>query len=384
MVVIRGVNAAGRKAARIEIANWITTKMAKPYLKNISSKRRDQILAVDLGGRTTKAVHLQRRGKAFALSRYAVIDAPIFDKTLSPEMLAEHLRAVSQALGAKTRLVALTTNVNDALVRHVDMPRLAVDEMRLVLKHNSRNYLQQDLSNYVFDCHYLPPPAPGSPAEGGKAAGAGASQKVLVAGGKKQLVDDYLEATKKAGLVAEFIAPSLVGPVNAFEMACPDVFANEVVALVDLGFKSSSICILQQGELILSRVVNVGGDQLTNAVAESISVSYAEAEGIKVGMASEVSAVLESVLLPLATELRASLDFYEHQQDRPVGRVFLTGGSTCSEFIVQTLQNALMVETTTWNPTAFLQMELSPQQAAEIEQISPRMAVAVGTAVAAL
>ncbi len=358
--------------------------MARPFINNRSIKRRDQILAVDLGGRTTKAVHLHRRGNAFALSRYAVLDAPIFDKTLSAEMLAEHLRAVSQALGAKTRLVALTTNVNDVLVRHVEMPRLAADEMRLVLKHNSRNYLQQDLSNYIFDCHVLPPGGSASPAEGSKPIGNAASQKILVAGGKKQLVDDYVEASKKAGLVAEFIAPSLVGPVNAFEMACPEVFANEVVALVDLGFKSSSICILQQGELILSRVVNIGGDHLTNAVAESISVSYAEAEGIKVGMASEVSAVLEAILLPLATELRASLDFYEHQQDRPVARVFLTGGSTCSEFIVQTLQNALMVETSTWNPTAFLQMELSPQQAAEMEPVSARMAVAVGTAIAAL
>lgn len=358
--------------------------MARPFINNGSNKRRDQILAVDLGSRTTKAIHLQRRGNTFALSRFAVLDAPIFDSVLSAEMLAEHLRAVSQALGAKTRLVALTTSVNDALVRHVELPRLPVDEMRLVLKHNSRNYLQQDLANYVFDCHFLPPGAPSGAADGGKSTGAVAKQKVLVAGARRQLVDNYLEAAKSAGLVAEFIAPGLLGPANAFEMTYPDVFANEVVALVDLGFKSSSICILQQGELILSRVVNIGGDHLTTAVAEAISISYAEAEGIKVGMANEVESVLESVLTPLATELRASLDFYEHQQDQPVGQVLLSGGSARSQFIVQALQNGLMAETKTWNPTAFLQMELSPQQAAEIEHLSAQMAVAVGTAVAAL
>ena len=358
--------------------------MARPFINNGSNKRRDQILAVDLGGRTTKAVHLQRRGGAFTLSRFAIIDAPIFDKTLSRELLAEHLRAVSQALGAKTRMVALTTNVNDALVRHVELPRLPLDEMRLVLKHNSRNYLQQDLSNYIFDCHFLPPGAAASPVDGGKPAGAGAKNRVLVAGGKKELVADYVEAAKSAGLVAEFIAPSLIGPVNAFEMAFPDVFANEVVALVDIGFKSSSICILQQGELILSRVVNIGGDHLTTAVAEAISITYAEAEGIKVGMPQEVESVLESVITPLATELRASLDFYEHQQDQPVGQIFLTGGSARSEFVVQALQNGLAAETKAWNPTAFLKLELPPQQAAEIEQRAAQLAVAIGTAVAAL
>ena len=381
---IRGVGDAGQEAACKQIVNWITTNMARPFTNNGSYHRRDQILAVDLGSRTTKAVHLERRGNNFRLARFAVLDAPIFDSVLSPEVLAEHLRAVSQALGAKTRLVALSTNVNDGLVRHVELPRLPVDEMRLVLKHNSRNYLQQDLTNYVFDCHFLPPGASANGADGGKATGAAAKQKVLVAGGKRQLVDDYVQAAKSAGLVAEFIAPGLIGPVNAFEMTFPEVFANEVVALVDIGFKASSICILQQGELVLSRVVTIGGDRLTAAVAEAISISYAEAEGIKVGMANEVEAVLESVLTPLATELRASLDFYEHQQDQRVAQVFLTGGSTRSEFIVQALQNGLMTETKTWNPTAFLEMELPPQQAAEIEHLSAQMAVAVGTAVAAL
>jgi type IV pilus assembly protein PilM len=358
--------------------------MALPFTNKASNKRRDEILAVDLGSRTTKAIHVQRRGNAFALSRFAVLDAPIFDTTLSAAMLAEHLRAVGQALGAKTRVVALTTNVNDGLVRHVEMPRLPMDEMRLVLKHNPRNYLQQDLSNYVFDCHFLPTGANSSAADGGKSTAAAAKQKILVAGTKRQQVDDYLEAAKNAGLAVEFIAPGLIGPVNAFEMAMPDVFANEVVALVDIGFKSSSICILQQGELILSRIVNIGGDRLTTAVAEAISISYAEAEGIKVGMPSEVEAVLESVLLPLATELRASLDFFEHQQDRPVAQVFMTGGSTRSEFVVQTLQSGLMVETKTWNPTTFLQMELPPPQAEDIERVSAQLAVAVGTAVAAM
>ena len=36
-----------------------------------------QVVAVDLGGRTTKAVHVQRRGESFSLVNYALLDAPI-------------------------------------------------------------------------------------------------------------------------------------------------------------------------------------------------------------------------------------------------------------------------------------------------------------------
>src|SRR5437667_7151517 len=116
-------------------------------------KKRDQVLAVDLGNRTTKAVYLQRRGDAFALCGYALMDAPIFEKNLSAEMLAEHLKAVNQAFGGKARSVALTVGVGDALVRPADMPPLPMDDLRMVLKHNSKAYLQQDLTGHVFDCH---------------------------------------------------------------------------------------------------------------------------------------------------------------------------------------------------------------------------------------
>jgi len=344
-------------------------------------KQRDRILAVDLGSRTTKAVQIQRRGDDLVLNSYAMLDAPIFEKTLSTDLLTEHLKAVGEALNAKSKLVVITVGVNDSLLRHAEMPRMPVDDMRMVLKLNSRNYLQQELVNYVYDCHVLtgdqakgdPKNAPGQP-----------KHKILVAGAKKQLVDDLVSAARNAGLVADHIVPGLVGPANVFERSMPEVFANEVVALIDLGFKNSSICILDKGDLVLSRVVAIGGDKLTNGVAEALKISYAEAEGIKVGMPTEIQAELEAMVAMLGRELRASIDFYEHQHDRTVSQVFVTGGSARSEMIVQRLQTDLMVECKTMNPVNFLQMDLPPQQVAEVEQIAPQLTVALGAALAAI
>ena len=44
-------------------------------------------MAVDLGSRTTKAVLLERRGEVLALTRYALLDAPIYEKALPPDLL---------------------------------------------------------------------------------------------------------------------------------------------------------------------------------------------------------------------------------------------------------------------------------------------------------
>jgi Tfp pilus assembly PilM family ATPase len=171
--------------------------------------------------------------------------------------------------------------------------------------------------------------------------------------------------------------------VNAFEITMPEAFANESVALVDIGFKHTSVCVVDRGELVLTRTVNIGGDRLTAGLAEAMNVTYAEAEGIKVGMAPEVQSALETQVLPLGRELRASLDFFEHQQDRPVSQVYVSGGSSKSQSILEMLRAELIVECKTWNPTSSLQLALPGQQAVEIDHIGSQLTVAVGAALAA-
>ncbi len=359
--------------------------MAWSFLDGFSGKKRSHMMAVDLGSRTTKAVLLERRGEVLALTRYALLDAPIYEKKMSPELLADHLRQVSEALGNVTKSLTLTLGLDDVIVRQVELPQIPMEDMRLVLKNNTKGYLQQDLPNYVFDCYVFPPKTPSGnkSAEAPKPAGM-TKLKVLVAAAKQQLVGDFQTAAKNAGLTLDCLAPGLISPVNAFEQAMAKEFAEEVVALVDIGFKHSSICVLDHGELALTRMVNIGGDKLTAGLAEAMNISYAEADGIKVGMAPEVQSTLETQVLPLGRELRASLDFFEHQQDRPVAQIFVSGGSAQSEMILQMLHLEMLADCKAWNPTGFLQLALPGQQAVEIEHVGSQLAVAIGAALAAL
>jgi len=101
------------------------------------------MMVVDLGARTTKAILLERRGELLALSRFALLDTPIYEKKISTELLADHLRAVAQALGSETKVLTLAVGLDDAVVRPVELPQIPVDEMRMVLKNNTKTYLQQ-------------------------------------------------------------------------------------------------------------------------------------------------------------------------------------------------------------------------------------------------
>ena len=362
--------------------------MALPFMNSSAPKKRDSVIAVDLGGRTTKAVYLQKKSDRFVLSSYAVMDAPIYEKNMSAEMLTEHLKTVIQSLDARTKVATLVAGVNDSLLRHTEMPAMPLDDMRQVLKMNAKNYLQQDLPGYVFDCYITPPKAAAKndakPDTKAKTPISQQRHRVLVGGAKRQLIEDMQSAIKGAGLTADCVIPALLGPVNAFELCFPEVFAKENVALVDIGFKSSSISILDQGDLSMSRVVTIGGDRFTHDLAEVLSISYAEAEGVKIGMMAEAQPHIEAAIMTLGRELRASIDFFEHQHDKVVSQVYISGGSAASELIVQLLQAELMVECKTWNPTSFAQPALPPQKTAELDMVAPQLTVAVGAAIASL
>ena len=351
-----------------------------PFLNGASRKKRAQMIAVDLGSRTTKAVLFERRGEILAMTRYALLDAPIFEKKISPELLGDHLKSVAEALGNTTKFITVAVGLEDAMVRQIELPQIPIDEMRQILKVNHKNYLQQDLPNHVFDCYIIPPRALGST---DRSAGGSPKFKVLAAATKQQLVTDFMQATQLAGLSPECMVPAMVGPINTFEQAMPEVFARDTVALVDIGFKHTFVCVLDRGELALTRVVNMGGDKLTAGLAESMGISYAEAEGIKVGMAPEVETALQMQVIPLGREIRASLDFFEHQNDRPVSQVYLSGASARSDMILQMLHGELLLECKTWNPTGFLQLALPGQQAVEVDHIGSQLTVAIGAALAA-
>ncbi|HWD20948.1 MAG TPA: pilus assembly protein PilM [Verrucomicrobiae bacterium] len=343
--------------------------------------KRDQIFAVDFGTRTTKAVLMDRKGKdgALTLSKFLIQDAPIYDKALPQGLLTEHLRNIVEQIQPVTKRVTVAVGAVDSVLRSAELPLMQVSDMRQMLKFNAKNYLQQDLRDYVFDC-YIVPPQGKMQAEAGKTGVP--KYKVWVGGARQDFLNSLAGAIKAAGLVADQVTLTLLGPVNALEMAQPDVFNKETVALVDLGFKTTSISILCEGELCLSRSVEIGGDRFTTGLSEALGISYAEAEGIKIGMPAEVEAHLQPLVAPLGRELRASIDFFEHQREKNVSQVLISGGAARSEFIVQQLQSELVVSSKAWYPTSGITLNLPAQQLTEIEQSSSQLTVALGSAAA--
>src|SRR5262245_30872243 len=147
-----------------------------PFMSS-HAKKRDQVVAIDLGGRTTKVVHVLRRGDKFSLASYAVLDSPVFEKGTSADMLADHLKNVSRAVGSRAKQATLALGVNDTLFRQIELPLMPIPDLRLMLKFNTKTYLQQELPDHVFDCQFI---ASAKPAEIQPQKGVSQKHKVMV------------------------------------------------------------------------------------------------------------------------------------------------------------------------------------------------------------
>lgn len=388
----------------IPCLKYIRRFMALPFFGRAASEsgQRDQIVAIDLGSRVTKAVLMQRRGEIVALQNYTFREDPTSAKPLSGEELGERLKAIIQALGAKTKRIVFVINNEDGRLCHADLPPVGVSDMRRLVRLSSKTFFQEELSGHFFDCHILPTyeeaKAPDSTAQGENpsmgefgdttlivsksgVAKAHPKVKVLVGGASGQLVSTLQAAAKAAGLLVEQITLGQVAPANAFK-SMPTAFHKETVALVDIGFKTSSICILVNGEPLLNRVVPIGADRFTSGLAEGLNITYPAAERIKMVMPGKVKAKLQTLISPLAHELRASIDFFEHQYERGVSQVFVSGGSARSDLILHTLETEAVVPCSHWNPTSFLTLELPSPQREEVTKDAPQIASAIGAAMA--
>jgi Tfp pilus assembly PilM family ATPase len=97
-------------------------------------------------------------------------------------------------------------------------------------------------------------------------------------------------------------------------------------------------------------------------------------------MPQEVEAHLQPLVAPLGRELRASIDFFEHQREKVVTKVLISGGAARSDFLVQLLQSELGVPCRAFHPTEGLKLSLPAQQMTEVEQVSSVLTVAIGSA----
>lgn len=350
--------------------------------KNNSRQREqaDEVIVIDLSTPISRAVHLRRKGERMTLVNYCSQKAPPPEEDGSNKSFAEHFKSLRQTLGAKTRETVVVIGMEDSTLRNVEAPLMNQAEMRQALRLNAKQFLKEDMPDSVFDC-FTPSVKGGS---GAQAAKSGKPANVLVGIGKQGLPGRLNKAAILAGLHLTQIVPVQIGLANAALLGKEKMNKEEALVLLNIGSNTSTVSFLSNGTLVMTRAIAIGSDHLSKGLADAYNVS-APSEKSKI---SAIQENVQNVLEPLAAEVRAAIDYFEHLEAKSVFAGYVTGELAQSSLVIETLKG-LEIPCQGLDPTAFLSIEVSADSLAaaanpintELETDLPLLQVAIGAAI---
>lgn len=107
---------------------------------------------------------------------------------------------------------------------------------------------------------------------------------------------------------------------------------QKLILLLDLGARTTIASIFKEEYLCSSININIGGDNITKALAKKLNISYTQAEEkkIQIGLNSdgdgETMLISQGQLQPLVDELKVFIKYWQESSGQTIEQVILIGG----------------------------------------------------------
>jgi type IV pilus assembly protein PilM len=289
------------------------------------------IIGLDIGSSSVKAVEIARKGKGkdFDLTHLGVAPLPpeaiVQGAFLNSSAIVDAIREAVEKAKIKTKHVAAAVSGHSVIVKRVNLPTMTREELDEQIRWEAEQYIPFDVNEVNLDFQILDD-------EGGEG-----QMDVLLVAAKKDLIDDYVQVISEAGLMPAVVDVAAFAVENSFE-ANYDAPADQVVALVNIGAQVVNINVVANGIPTFTRDITTAGNQYTEEIQKALSISFEEAERIKLGgrrgedsqevVPHEVEQAMQAVTETVIGEIGRSLDFYAATSaESRIAKVFLAGGS---------------------------------------------------------
>ncbi len=347
-------------------------------------RKSKSIVGLDLGSSVVKAIEISLEGPEPVVTGFARIEIP-------PD--GSHEEAVEACFREgrfRSKRVVTSVAGQSVVVRYVPMMKMSDNELKQAIRFETDKYLPFDLDEVVMDCQSVEGVSPAS-SDGSMPEDSSNAEDdqmtVLLAACKTEAIDAQAKMVQSKGLQHIAIDVDLFALANAWELC--GVLPGDVegekrgIALVDVGATRTSINVLYGGKTCFGREINIGGADMTQAVARRLSVETFEAEAIKrasEAQEAEVNSAIAPVLEDLVSEISLSLDYVEHHAGINVEEILLSGGGVLAPGVAGFIEQATARRARSWNPLEGLRVDASRVDVEELEAWAPTLVVAVGLA----
>lgn len=332
-------------------------------------------LGVDVGSSALRVVEIGGWGDRRTLKNYGEIrmramykeSFSSFEKNsllLSTSDIAKALRGILEEARIAEKRAIFSISDFSTFFTTFELPPVKEKELGAAVRFEARRHVPLPLSEVVLDWQLL---------ERTKEKHA----RVLLIAVPKEVVQYYEEIARFANLKLIALEAEIFGNIRSYLKD-----EKDPAVLVDIGSHTTTVSVVANTMLRISHTLNVGGNNLTDRIAKSLSIDYQKAEQEKMEKGIHLVQGNVRILMPLidlvVTEIRKVLDGFERQRIGTARKIVLSGGSSKLPGLQEYLEKQFGKRTEVIAP--FHNILYPPVLEGVMKDIGPSYAVAVGMA----
>lgn len=340
-----------------------------------------QCIGLDIGSSSIKLVQIKVGRKSKALQNFGIEPLPpgaIVDGAIvNPEAVAGAIRNLVKRIHLRGKEVAIAASGNSVFIRRLQIPAMEGAALAEQMEWEVKQNVPYARDEVIVDWEVMVPRTP-----------EGQMEVVLVAA-KREIVEQYVETVKAAGLSPVIVDTDAFAMQNAVEEVI-GLGVDETFAVINVGAHFSTISIVRGGKPVFHRNLVFGGDTFTEAIRHRLAVGLEGAEAYKVGgggsvgaevVPQEVHRVLAQISEQVSGEYQRTFDFYLGDAvGASLSRVYLMGGSALVPQLPRAIQDRARVPVAIFDPFASITVDARRFDVEYLRAHAPVATVAFGLA----
>ncbi|WP_243832446.1 type IV pilus assembly protein PilM [Orenia marismortui] len=288
--------------------------MFRKLKSKINSINNKNIIGLDIGEETIKLTEVYTSWGNIVLNDLAIIDTPegavVEGKINNLTLLQEKIQESLEENEFSANKVVAAISGEQVVSRMIDIPEMPEEELSEAVKWEARDKLPIQIENAIFDYEIL-----NKKEDGG--------YQLLIIAVERKLIDKYLQLFDMLDLNPVAIE---IEPV-AIARTVDRLYMDPTICVIDIGTKTTDISILNNGRLLFTRTVSMGGESITQDIAEAHDFSFEQAEEYKKESNLFNNEESNLIVRNLTTSIYRSLDYFQVKyKDFDIDKVVLTGG----------------------------------------------------------
>lgn len=366
-------------------SNLVNHKFSnKNKMFGIFGIKKNYFLGIDFGTSAIKIVELVYKKQQACLSNYGWVDlsyssAEQKSKELKLLTFDDRLKVYLQNIILKMKLNADAAYVSMpgyiGLITLLDFPDMKMDELERAIQFEAHKYVPTTLSDVAL---------------GWEIVGKKDDSSILVKKGTPKKIQVLMVAAPKKEVARyESIVQSTKINIRALELETFSLARSLVgddmgtYLIIDIGARASNLLLVEKGIIKVNRNVDIGGNEITRTISESLNVSVARAESFKKEDKDLLNSKESSIIMPtlefIANEAKRIISAYkENNKDATIDSVILSGGSAKLKGTPEYFTKMLGIQVVLGNPWS--KVVVPENMSPIVQRIGTSFSAAIGLA----